>query len=107
MASTTQSTTPVVATLGRLTWMLFGPFLLLLTTVGIFRSKVLFNSLDIAFVAILVGMILGRWVEFKSGIALTAQGTPMTAGHLRNYMLVTGAVGGTLWLTSMVVRGLL
>ena len=107
MASATQSTTPIVATLGRLTWMLFGPFLLLLTTIGIFRSKALFNFLDVAFVAIVVGMILGRWVEFKSGIALTAQGTPMTAGHLRNYMFVTGALGATLLLTSMVVRGLL
>src|SRR5262249_24083527 len=71
--------TPLVALLGRLTWMLFGPFALVLSTIVLAGKNRAFLSLaDAAYFTAFAVMLLGRCVEFQCGQALTAAGEPAT-----------------------------
>jgi hypothetical protein len=95
----------MAAVLGRLTWMLFGPFVLFLTICAVLGSgKRLLASADVVYFAALVVMLLGRCLEFRSGHALTAEGAPATAGHLRRYLLRTATIGLTLWIVAIAIR---
>src|SRR5690242_9164050 len=75
--------TPASASFGRLTWMLLGPFALVLSTFVIFKEKSWFGVGDIAYFGVLGAMLLGRWAEFRGGQAHTADGEPATKAHLR------------------------
>jgi hypothetical protein len=100
-------TTSAVAVLGRLTWMLFGPFVLLVTTIALFgKSPRLFTAADGVYFAALAATLAGRWVEFGSGCALTATGERATARHLRAYLAWAAAIGLAIWVAAKLARGL-
>jgi hypothetical protein len=87
-----------LAALGRLTWMLLGPMALLLATLSLFtRGRSTFGTADGAFFAALGAMLLGRWLDFRGGTPLTADGEPATAAHLRRFVLWTTVAGAAIW----------
>jgi hypothetical protein len=92
------------AVFGRLTWMLFGPMLLLLTTTLVVNSKGLFTIADLAFFLVLGAMAFGRWLEFRSGAPQTATGEPATQQDLRKYVIALGILGLLIWGGATMMR---
>jgi hypothetical protein len=89
---------PVLATLGRLTWMLLGPLALVVTAFAIVsKGQGWLTSADLAFFIVLAVLPLGRWLEFRHGSPLTATGEPATPTHLRRYAAVVAASGLGVW----------
>jgi hypothetical protein len=48
-------------------------------------------------------MLLGRWVEHRSGTALTARGDIATDEHFRRYMITLPAGAAGLWIVANVL----
>jgi hypothetical protein len=97
--------TPISAVLGRLTWMLFGPFTLFLATAAVTsKGNGLFSIADGLYWATLGLMLLGRRVEVRSGHALTSEGAPATPKHLRRYAIGLMLVGTAIWVVAHLVR---
>jgi hypothetical protein len=85
--------------------MLFGPFFLLLSLLALLNtSKSFFSVADVAFLASLGAMLLGRWAEIRSGHGRTATGELATAAHLRRYVLGAILIGLSVWAVTLVVR---
>jgi hypothetical protein len=98
-----QTTSPV-AVLGRLTWMLFGPILLMITTGYIVtKGTGWLTPPDVLFFLILLAMLLGRWLEFRLGTPLTSTGEPATEAHLIRYLSVTPVLGVAIWLVANLI----
>lgn len=93
-----QSKPTTLAVVGRLTWMLVGPFALLLSLIDVWGKQGRFGAADILYIAALAAMLVGRWAEFHSGHGLTGSGEPATREDLRRYLLITGTIGAVLWL---------
>ena len=103
----TPVTTPKTAVLGRLTWMLFGPFCLLLSLFSLVtKGKVFFTLTDGAYFCFLGAMLLGRWVEFRTGYALTSTGEAATKKDLHRYLRSVIIVGLGVWMVAVLVRNL-
>jgi hypothetical protein len=97
----------IVAVLGRLTWMLFGPIALFLVTLRLFdRHPSLFGLADGAYFVALGAVLWGRRVEFRRGAALTAAGEPATEADLRRYLRWTALIGLAVWATAKLVGAL-
>lgn len=97
--TTNPPTTPMLPVLSRVFWMMVGPLVLFVLALTIAnRGNGWFTTPDVAFLAILVGMIVARWLEFQFGQPQTSTGAPATAEHLRRYVPVTLAVGLLTWL---------
>ena len=85
----------------RVFWMLLGPVLLLLLTAGIVtRWRGWVTGPDLLYFAVLGGMLLARWVEFRGGESQTADGEPATPADLRRYLLVGTAAGIAVWVAA-------
>jgi hypothetical protein len=94
----TQTVTSPSALLGRLAWLLIGPMLLLAVAAQIAsRGGGWLTPLDLAFVAILAAMLLGRWAEHRSGQGTTLAGDPATPADLRRYLATAALAGLGLW----------
>ena len=77
MLTRTLSSTP--ALFGRLAWMIVGPFALAVIALSIAERRDGWASpLDLLYFAVLGGMLLGRWLEFRHSQPLTAMGEPAT-----------------------------
>lgn len=84
--------------------MMIGPAILFLLTIGIARDGGgWFTLKDIAFLAVLAGVILGRFVEFRGGDPRTATGDPATHEHLRRYVVLTLAIGFAVWTVANLI----
>lgn len=95
--SSTQST-PVVPVLGRVFWMILGPCLLILVWLGgISRGGGWLTVADIAFLAIVGGLVLGRWLEFRGGTPQTSTGQPATWDQFKRYALFAILIGFSCW----------
>jgi hypothetical protein len=78
----------------RLTWMIFGPVMLLLVLSAISRTAESAMSVaDFVFFGILAAMIACRFYEFRTGQALTASGDPMTHAIVVRYSLIVVLLG--------------
>ncbi|MFH0980718.1 MAG: hypothetical protein V2A79_04175 [Planctomycetota bacterium] len=89
---------------GRLTWVILGPFALLLITAGIVtRGGGWFTGLDAAFGVVVGLMILGRWVEQRSGTATTLTGEPATVEQCKRYTAILLLVTAAVWVTANVL----
>lgn len=97
-------TTPLAAVLGRLFWMMLGPLTLGVAVYYILTSASGWRTVaDIFFFAILGGMILGRWLEFRGGNPQTSTGEPASPAHLRRYVLFLVIGGPIVWLLANVI----
>jgi hypothetical protein len=80
---------------------------LLMASLGLIRQRSrTFGPADAAYAVSLGAMLLGRWLEFRGGAPLTADGEPATAAHLRRYVFWTTALGAAVWAAAAVARRL-
>lgn len=90
--------TSSVAFFGRLFWMIVGPMFLMVLALNIAqRATGWFTPIDLAYIVVLAGMLLGRWLEFRSGDAMTGSGEPATLADLRRYLATATLAGLGLW----------
>jgi hypothetical protein len=102
MATATMTSAP--AFFGRLCWMLVGPFVLAVCTIGIARwGDGWLSPLDMVYFLVLCGMLVGRWSEFRYSQPMTATGECATADHLRRYVWVTSGLGLAIWVGAKLV----
>ena len=95
---TTRPMTSSAALFGRVFWMMAGPvFLAVLALSIVQRGGGWLTAVDGAFFLVLAGMLLGRWLEFRSGAAMTGMGEPATPDDLRRYVALTSLAGLGLW----------
>jgi hypothetical protein len=88
----------------RLAWILVGPIALVFLTFAIVKmGGGWLVAADIAFFCVLAAMLLGRWIEYRSGQGETASGEPMMQSDLRRYLLATSAVGLAVWVAANLV----
>ena len=96
---------PLLLLLGRVFWIILGPLLLLILVVGSFhRGNGWLTAADVAFLAILGGLILARWYEFQGGNPTTNMGEPATWSHFRRYVQVTIPLGLGVWIVANVIE---
>jgi len=89
------------ALFGRLFWMMIGPLTLVLTLYYIVTAGG--NSRAFAhavYFVVLLGMILGKWLEFRGGNPLTSAGDPATPADLRRYVLAVLVGGPIVWVVA-------
>jgi hypothetical protein len=90
--------TSSAALFGRLFWMIAGPIGLAVLALRIAQEGTgWFTVTDLVFFIILAGMLLGRWVEFRSGSARTGMGEPATSDDLHRYLMTASLAGLGLW----------
>jgi hypothetical protein len=96
--------TPLSSALGRLFWMLLGPFSLAIAAFRILSSGEGWGTgADLVYLLIVAAMILGRSLEFRGGNPLTAEGTPATQDHLRRYIRTLICIAVVVWVFVRVV----
>ena len=83
----------------RLYWFAIGPLLLILMLLGLLNDeagrRIGYNA---AYLIALAGLPLSRWLEWRSGRAETADGTPFTWVQYRQYAILSVAIGLSVWL---------
>jgi hypothetical protein len=88
----------------RLTWIMLGPLALLGITWGIVSQGTgWFTGLDAAFGIVVVLMLLGRWVEHRSGTGTTLTGEPTTPEQFKRYITVLPPLAVAGWIVANVV----
>lgn len=88
----------------RLTWISLGPLLLIIATTAIVSQGQGWTTFVDGVFAVAVGlMILGRWVEMRSGSATTADGQPAHWGHFRRYVQVLLPFALSVWVVANIV----
>jgi hypothetical protein len=95
----------VLILIGRLFWMMAGPFCLLLCAVLILNrpGSGWLTGVDVLYWLAVAGMILGRFSEYWGGDPRNAMGEPATTAELRRYVALVAIVGPTLWVAANIV----
>lgn len=102
--TSSQPTTSMHLLFARLFWMALGPMLLSVLTLSIIREGGgWFTPADFAFLAMLGGLPLARWLEFRGGDPRNSMGEPSLPGDLRRYVLRTLAIGLIAWLVANLI----
>lgn len=100
----TPHTTPGIAALSRVVWMLLGPMALALTAFAVIKTgRDWLTVADFAYLTILGVVLLARWAEFHSGHAETATGEPLTRDAFRRALVVTILFGLVVWIGANLV----
>ncbi len=82
----------------RLTWVVVGPLALLGITYGIVaRGGGWLTALDAAFGIVVALMLLGRWVEQRSGAATTVTGERATPDQFKRYCVRLTVFAAVVW----------
>lgn len=85
----------------RLTWVMAGPVALMgLTYAIVSRGTGWLTGFDAAFAIVAGLMLLGRWVEQRSGSATTIKGEPATLEQLKRYVTILLAVAVAVWIVA-------
>ncbi len=101
---TTRTMTSFPAFVGRVFWMMVGPFALATLAMSIARrADGWFRPSDLLYFVVLAGMLIGRWTEFRYSLPMTASGEPATAEHLRRYALGLGLLGLGVWVVANLI----
>jgi hypothetical protein len=92
------------AFVGRIFWMMAGPLCLALLAFHIIQSAAGWATwADLAYLTVLVGIMVARWVEYRGGSPRTAEGQPATWGHLRRYVAAVIPFGLGVWVMANVI----
>jgi len=87
--------------IGRLVWMLVGPMVLAAITYNIVTRGVGWLTVwDATYGIVVLLTIAGRWVEMRSGSALTATGEPATIEHFKRYLVILLVVAAVVWVVA-------
>lgn len=90
--------------LARMAWFLLGPVAAALLTYGIIHNgNGWLTGWDAAFACVIAVMVLGRWVELRSGVATTVSGAPATPAHFTRYVRGLLPVAAGVWLAANVL----
>jgi hypothetical protein len=82
----------------RVMWTVLGPVALLLISARIVSSGTGWaTGLDVCFGVVVGLMLVGRWVEQRSGSATTLKGEPSTLERCRRYMIRLLLVAAGVW----------
>jgi hypothetical protein len=101
---TTRTMTSFPAFVGRVFWMMVGPFALATLALSIAgQADGWFSPTDLLYFVVLAGMLIGRWTEFRFSLPMTASGEPATADHLRRYVLGLGLLGLVAWVVANLI----
>ncbi len=85
----------------RLTWVALGPLAFAALAAGIvYRGQGWFTGLDALFGVVVGLMILGRWVEQRSGVATTVTGEPATVAQCKRYVALLLLVAAATWIVA-------
>jgi divalent metal cation (Fe/Co/Zn/Cd) transporter len=88
----------------RLTWVIAGPLAALAIALGIVTSGGgWLTGLDAAFGVVVGLMLLGRWVEHRSGAATAVTGEPATPEQFKRYMTLMPLLAAAVWIVANVV----
>lgn len=88
----------------RVTWLFFGPIVLLGVTYGIVSAGAgWLTGFDLAFAIVAALMLFGRWVDQRAGSATTATGEPATAADFRRYLAIAVPLIAAVWLAANFV----
>ena len=88
--------TGCLGALVRLSWLLVGNAALFMLTVFIFQKRA-FSVFDIAFWAIVIGLIILRYIDITRLKGLTSDAEPASLLHLRRYAVTLLVISGALW----------
>ena len=91
----------------RMTWVLVGPALLLVTAIGIVQVRGWFTLWDISFLIVLGMTLAARWIEQRSGHGRTASGELATPAQFNHYMLAVCIGGLAVWLAVNVFANII
>ncbi len=80
----------------RMIWLLAGNAALFMLAVLIFQKRG-FSALDAGFWAIVVALVLLRYVDITRLKGLTANSEPATLKHWRSYVVKLLLISGTMW----------
>ena len=96
--------TKLSAVFSRVFWMMIGPLCLALLAFTIVQIGSGWATwADFGYLAVLGGMLLARWLEFRQGNPQTADGQPATATHLRHYIRAAIPLGLGMWVVANVI----
>ena len=85
-------------------WMLIGPFVLLVTLVNIVRLGTgWLTILDAVYFIVVVGMILCRWIDQRSGQATTSTGETATWADFRRYAMLLPPLAIGAWILANAI----
>lgn len=106
-----QTSTPVrkpissMSVLGaRITWTLLGPVGLFFATVAIvMQGTGWLTGLDLLFAGIVGLILVGRWIEHRSGSGTTLSGEPESANDYQRYMIVFPIALAVVWVVANVL----
>ncbi len=102
MATEAMKSAPAFA--GRLFWMMVGPFSLAICAISIAeRPDGWLGLTDWIYFAVLGGMLVGRWTEFRCSQPLTATGEPATVEQVRRYTMWLGVIGLGVWIAANLI----
>jgi hypothetical protein len=88
----------------RLTWSILGPVVLLGIAWGIVSQGTgWLTGLDATFGIIVALMLLGRWVEHRSGAATTLTGERTTPEQFKRYVTRLPLLAAAVWIVANVV----
>ena len=90
---------------GRSFWIMFGPLLLIASGLMILLNvgSGWHTGADIVYLASLVGMIVGRWLEFQGGNPHKSTGEPATISDFRRFTLWVTIGGAGAWVLANLV----
>lgn len=90
---------PLSVLFARADWTLMGPMLLVPSIVGLFLLEGdSFGPTDAVFIAIVLCMVAGRWIDFRFGSGQTSTGELATPQEVRRYVLLVVVGATTAWL---------
>ncbi len=91
--------TSVKVLVAHVTWFFAGPFILFLILINIVRLGTgWLTALDAAFFVVVAAMLLGRWIDQRSGQGTTTTGEPSTWDDFRRYALLMPPVATGAWI---------
>jgi hypothetical protein len=95
---------PLQALLGRTLWLVIGPIVLfVLILLIVIRGTGWFTIEDSWYFATMGVMVLGRWMEIRTGFGRTAFCKPATTQHFRRYVALFVPWALLVWTTANIV----
>lgn len=92
----------------RMFWALLGPMLMAPALMGIFlRDRDSLGLSDAFFLLIVLGMLIGRWMDYRYGSGKSSTGEPSTHGEFMRYILLVAIGAAAAWLIAAWYTGLL
>ena len=85
-------------------WFFLGPLTLMLLLLGIINvGGGWASALDAVFFVVIALMILGRWIDQRSGQGTTGYGEPSTWDDFRRYAIGAPILGVAAWIVANVI----